>query len=224
MNARHLTVSFLLASLAAVGCGSDPENPIDAGGDASVDAKSADAKSDSPADAAPKDATTVDASDAAFVDASEAAAPCNGSTTGQCGAGFYCDAVGCGLGKCKAAPAETSTLGAVCGCDNVTYWNATVAQSHGVSPNTVGECKPGKMCGGFANIKCPAGAKCNLKATSQIACQSSDAAGVCWGLPAQCPIVVVGLQTRQCGAAQCGEPCAIIKQGGVFYDDNTCPQ
>lgn len=219
MDARHLSLAFLLV-LAA--CGTDPVSTVDAGRDASLDAKPTDAKSDAPSDGAPSDVGQPDV--APPFDAGDAAIPCNGSTTGQCGAGYYCDAVACGLGTCKLAPAETNTLNAICGCDGVTYWNATVAQNKGVTPNGSGECKPGKMCGGIANIQCPAGTKCNFKVGNKSSCAISDVAGTCWGLPTQCPQILIGPQTRECLSNKCTEACAIIKLGLTYYDDNTCPQ
>ncbi len=215
-----------LAALASFGCGSDPD-PIaaDGGADASLDAKPGDAKADVGADGAVKDGGGGDAiADAGVVDASDAAAPCNGSTTGQCGPGFYCKATACGLGTCAPAPAETSTKTPICGCDGVTYWNETVAQNHGVSTQTTGECNPGKTCGGLANLKCPLGANCNFKQSSSGGCAISDPTGTCWGLPAQCPQIVIGPQTRQCNQQKCTEACALIKAGATWYDDNGCPQ
>lgn len=224
LRARHLS---LAAFVALVGCGSDPNVPADSGTDASLDAKPTDAKADAPSDGAPKDASGTDGStpDAGPVDAaSDAPVPCNGSTTAQCGVGFYCDAPGCGLGTCKPAPAETSTKTPICGCDGVTYWNATVAQNHGVTPQSAGACQPSKTCGGFANIKCPAGTKCNFKQPNQQGCQISDPTGECWGLPAQCPQIVIGPQQRECGSQKCTEECAVIKSGVTWFSDNTCPQ
>jgi hypothetical protein len=213
--------TFALVTLALLGCGSEPEPTLDGGVDASVDAKPIDATPDRSNDA-PPDAPS-DANDAGF-DAGDVAVPCNGSTTGQCGPGFYCKATACGLGTCAPAPLETSAKNPICGCDGVTYWNETVAQNHGVSTQTNGECKPAKTCGGFANLKCPTGANCNFKQTSSAGCQISDPTGECWGLPAQCPQVVIGPQTRQCGQQKCTEACALIKSGAIWYDDLGCPQ
>ncbi len=221
MSASHGRLIPIALVLAAAACGSDPDVPgSDAGADASLDVRS-----DAKVDGSVTDGTTPDATDSATADvALDAPKPCNGSTTGQCGAGAYCDAIGCGLGTCKPAPAETNTLSAVCGCDGVTYWNATVAENKGVTPNTSGECAQGKTCGGIASLKCPAGTNCNFHLQNKGACAISDATGTCWGLPAQCPTVVIGPLTRQCNSLKCTEQCSLIKAGVTWFDDVTCPQ
>lgn len=218
MKLRLLALA-LPSVVALQGCGSDPTPiQVDAGSDASLDAKPTDSGG---ADAGKDSSTPPDASGS---DASDAATPCNGSVVGQCGSGFYCKATACGLGTCAPAPAETSVRNPICGCDGVTYWNESVAQNHGVSTQTTGECKAGKTCGGIANLKCPTGANCNFKVASAGACGIADASGDCWGLPAQCPQIVIGPQTRACGKNVCAEECSLIKGGSVWYDDKSCPQ
>jgi hypothetical protein len=143
-----------------------------------------------------------------------------------CGAGMYCDAPGCGQGTCApVGAAEMPDKNAVCGCDTLTYWNASVAASHGVATSGAGACMPGKTCGGFGGFMCPAGASCNYGGADKSVCQIADGGGTCWVLPAQCGMVVgFGPQTRACGAMVCTDECDLIKQQVAWYPDNTCPQ
>lgn len=198
--------------VAATGDGGTDTRPVDAVVDTGT---SADGTSDT--GTSPTDSGVVDG------DAVDAGPACTKSS--ECATTSYC--VLCGgaaKGVCKPKPAAPASFQPVCGCDGITYWNATVAQNKGVTPNGAGECKPGKMCGGIANIQCPAGTKCNFKQANKGSCAISDPAGVCWGLPTQCPQILIGPQTRECLSNKCTEACAIIKLGLTYYDDNTCPQ
>jgi hypothetical protein len=120
---------------------------------------------------------------------------------------------------------EEATRAPVCGCDGVTYWNATVAASHGMPLQATGVCQPEKTCGGIANLKCPMGASCNRHVADALACGASDSAGTCWAAPAACTTMVgFGPQTRACGSPSCAGECDLIKTEQPWYDDNTCPQ
>lgn len=139
---------------------------------------------------------------------------------------MFCDAPGCGAGTCEpVGPVanETPDEVPVCGCDGATYWNASVALSHGMAVQGSGECANSPICGGFGGIQCDAGLSCNYGGKSIQICNIADGTGVCWGLPATCPQIVIGPQTHACNGA-CQEKCALIKQGIAFYDDPTCPQ
>jgi hypothetical protein len=126
------------------------------------------------------------------------------------------------MGTCKPKPtAEKEAATPVCGCDDVTYWNETIAHGHGVSVKANAACTTGKTCGGIANLKCPADTFCNYEGGSVTACAASDAAGKCWGVPAACPSAG-GAKFRACGAA-CNGRCQQIKAESTFYSDITCP-
>lgn len=112
----------------------------------------------------------------------------------------------------------------MCGCDGVTYWNATVASTRGMPVSTTGECVGGKMCGGFANLKCPAMALCNGNLADKTACSASDLGGTCWAMPSMCPAIGIGPTQRACGAAMCAAECDLIKTGATWYEDKSCPQ
>ena len=200
--------------------------------DASVDAAS-DAKKDAATDA-PKDAlvdtglfdasdASVDASDVDVVDAGQGQT-CNAMISGQCGVGSFCDAVGCGIGTCKLATAESDLLAPVCGCDGVTYWNQTVAENKSATTKAKGECVIGLLCGGSGHLKCPGAIRCNFRQSVAGDCNQSNPNGTCWGLPTNCPPVLIGPTTRQCGAPACADACSLITLGQIYYPDNSCPQ
>jgi hypothetical protein len=148
-----------------------------------------------------------------------------------CGPGSYCDAVGCGAGTCVPVADigdEQPDKAPVCGCDGATYWNASVAASHGTPVSSAGECPAPEFCGGFGNLPCPATLagrlSCNYGGNDASVCLISDQGGACWGMPAKCPSIVIGATTRACGAASCDDECELIKQGVTFYPDLSCPQ
>ncbi len=174
--------------------------PPDAGGDAGGDAR-------------------------ADADSGDGGAPCVWNAIDPCGPGRYCSAPGCGSGVCVArGTTEIQAKTAVCGCDNVTYWNASVAAFNGMSVKASGECSPGRTCGGIAGIRCPVGASCNYRLAGSAECRISDAAGTCWVTPTACrPQVGIGPQTRACGAPLCSDECGLVKRSVRWYPDNTCP-
>jgi hypothetical protein len=121
-------------------------------------------------------------------------------------------------------PAEGSTRNPVCGCDDLTYWNASVAGHRGMSVKGTGECPP-RTCGGIATIPCPGNAaSCNMKLLSSTLCLATDPGGTCWVLPTVCPSGPgIGPSTRACGAAACKSECELIRSEQPWHEDNTCP-
>lgn len=154
--------------------------------------------------------------------------PCQWSLSNPCADGFYCKAPGCGMGTCQ--PIVQTEIGdrmPVCGCDGVTYWNDSIAASHGMAVSGPGECVPpaAVFCGGFGGIQCPAGASCNYEVPNKAGCGIADGGGYCWGMPKMCGGGIgFGPITRECGAAVCKDECELIKSELPWYVDNTCPQ
>lgn len=112
----------------------------------------------------------------------------------------------------------------MCGCDNINYWNASIAASHGMAVLKTGECTPGRLCGGIGNLMCPARTYCGYHQPNAAACAATDTAGDCWAIPATCPMIIIGPRTRACGAASCADECGLIRSQTPYYSDNTCPQ
>jgi hypothetical protein len=153
-------------------------------------------------------------------------APCLAAAANACPAGSYCSAPNCVSGVCVVA-ASNDTLAPVCGCDQVTYWNASVAARRATGVRSPGACSPGLTCGGIASLNCPSRAVCNLEVPSAAACVTADLGGRCWELPTGgCPAVAAGVgpNTRRCNANQCADLCQLINAEQPFYVDNSCPQ
>lgn len=123
-------------------------------------------------------------------------------------------------------PAEKNDLDPVCGCDDVTYWNSTVAANAGVPAKAAGRCADtAKTCGGVGAQQCPKGSTCGYEFDSGGQCGILDPKGKCWGTPAKCPVSAIGPTTRECGGgAKCEGACELIKAEKMFFKDNTCPQ
>jgi hypothetical protein len=113
----------------------------------------------------------------------------------------------------------------VCGCDDINYWNASVAGSHGMATKAAGECASVAQCGGFAGKACPPGALCNQQVMPN-ECNAADISGTCWAVPSQCGgRIGFGPNSTYCnGSVKCGSLCAAIKSGKLWYTDASCPQ
>jgi hypothetical protein len=112
----------------------------------------------------------------------------------------------------------------------VTYWNATIAATHGMSVRTAGVCDhnaPGAtIC--TAQNGCAAGTYCNLGDPSlcapdcPAACWLGSLPGQCWGLPLDCS-ATAGDRPHVCGDLACSDnECQLIKDGARFYIDAMC--
>ncbi len=147
-----------------------------------------------------------------------------------CGNGMYCDAPGCGAGTCVAlGTTDDPQKVAVCGCDNVSYWNEATAAQHGMSVAGNGPCSQPVFCGGIATLPCPMSQHyCSYALVNQQGCNISDPGGSCWGLPKTCPQIMIGGTWRRCidgPGDPCYQECESIKlQQRVWPDQQGCPQ
>lgn len=159
--------------------------------------------------------------------------PCQWSAAvNTCGAGRYCQAPGCGAGKCVAiGTVENTSLNPRCGCDGNTYWNASIAAKSGMAIEKQGACNGGKAktCSSFAS-PCAPGTTCELKVRNVQACPLNPigdrVSGVCWVTPTTCAEVISPQNpaTHVCGNAACPSECSAVKAGTVHYEpDNICP-
>lgn len=107
----------------------------------------------------------------------------------------------------------------VCGCDGVTYWNPTVAAYFGMAVNTTGACISNMVVCSAGN-PCAAGLHCNNR-RDQALCAVNSTAGVCWGLPEQCP--VDGPKGQPCPVSPgaptlpCASKCDLIQTETPWY-------
>lgn len=146
----------------------------------------------------------------------------------DCDAGLYCDASGCIMGTCAAVLAGSSTTDdftPVCGCDGVTYYNVTIAQSEGRAIAHGGACTDLEATPCTDVNPCDVGLFCNKMVAGAADCSAGTPTdpGVCWGLPPTCN--VSGPHARSCpaGGFACADTCSHIKAGVQWFDDNTCP-
>lgn len=138
----------------------------------------------------------------------------------------YCQSADCAGGTCvPKGETETRIKDAQCGCDGVTYWNASVAAKRGVSIKNAGACEAtAKICGGLAPAPCPEDTHCNILGKDALSCGVADRSGTCWALPQQCPNVQNSQRVRLCLASACIEECDAIRGGDTnAWYDATCP-
>ncbi|MEZ4312356.1 MAG: hypothetical protein R3F14_30365 [Polyangiaceae bacterium] len=105
----------------------------------------------------------------------------------------------------------------VCGCDSVTYWNAPVAASQGMSIAAEGPCSTPIPCG--PGMSCPAGQKCNRRVEDAASC-SPGSQGECWSTALSCPLE--GPLGRACTNDKCELQCSLIQSQNPWFEDPTC--
>ncbi|MEB2324265.1 MAG: hypothetical protein OZ921_17255, partial [Sorangiineae bacterium] len=154
---------------------------------------------------------------------------------GDCKTGQFCSRAACRVaqGSCEDRPVKCDpNEQPVCGCDGVTYWNDCLRKLHGVTASSPGACRSGgpvniATCGGMVPRACPQGATCVHRLKDKQECSAADLPGVCWVMPAVCPVSTLDGQMRPCAGPsptrQCLSLCEAIKAGGAFYEDATCP-
>lgn len=141
-----------------------------------------------------------------------------------CPAGQYCDAMNCSMGHCAPiGDGGDASFSPACGCDGMTYWNASLAASRGMAVLQAGQCEQPNVatCGGFAGVVCPEGGICNFQITDESWCDGFDLGGTCWVLPDQCdPGGQPGVWS--CGAAGCASLCEILPTGDLWFVEPAC--
>jgi hypothetical protein len=137
----------------------------------------------------------------------------------------YCKVTNCATtgGTCTTKPVAQPLAKLVCGCDNVTYWNESVAaQDYGMNITSSGAQCPLATNAPCNNGQCDGKRSCNMGVSSANQCNVA-VTGKCWGLPLVCPLG--GGQFSQCGgggSADCFSPCKTIRDEQPFYMDSRC--
>ncbi len=164
--------------------------------------------------------------DAGFDAAKEAGPPeCTWNKVDPCGPGKFCAAPGCGKGVCVDTPkVESVNRNPQCGCNGVTYWNATVAAKSGMPIRQNGACDgtSAETCGGISLVGCSGDTSCNYRQKSKNDCTTVAPSGTCWKVPTA-PCANGALHAHPCGSAMCVDECSVIKAQAPWYDDLNCP-
>jgi hypothetical protein len=228
---------FVLLSAALLGCsGSDFEvaSTSDTGTSVDDSASSADVVAeDAGSDTSVVDTGTDDASvpESGTVDGGSADAIVGTTCSKTAGcklASEYCKLAHCGdlTGTCASPGAAFAVYAPVCGCDGVTYWNASFAESFGVSVSHHDPClgPEGMTCdfdGG-----CGSGGLCvrDLGVTGGTC--MAPGKGRCWRKPGEtdCAATVgdSGGSVSTCTGA-CKTRCQAVKDHSNFRDSTCTP-
>jgi len=152
------------------------------------------------------------------------AKPCVSSD--GCAATEFCKRTTCAAasGVCATRPTETATEAPVCGCDNVTYWNETVAAQDGINVQAgSAECPKtsAAKCDGN-NLQCANNRSCSLALPNPQQCSVNvGTVGTCWALPTSC--AGVAAKASVCGSGKCVSRCEAIRNEDHYFTNNNCP-
>lgn len=143
-----------------------------------------------------------------------------GGKAAQCPTGSWCEPVtACSptTGTCKPKPTLTNAVSPVCGCDNITYFNASLAAAANVGTKTSGICPTATALKCDENEKCPSGAVCNLN-HANVACLDQQVDHTCWFIPSNCnPNDPKSFRSCDSGGGQCITACNALKNEKNFY-------
>lgn len=142
-----------------------------------------------------------------------------------CAAGLYCLAPGCKTGTCQPLGGPSSTpppLQPVCGCDGITYFDASTAAQAGQSLAYSEGCKVNEATACSEQTPCPAGTYCSRRVGNAGGCFMADK-GTCWALPSDCS-EGAKIKGRQCFSPgiQCKGFCELLKEQKGYYIDSFC--
>ncbi|MBX3228540.1 MAG: hypothetical protein KIT84_07800 [Labilithrix sp.] len=151
---------------------------------------------------------------------------CEWGKDDTCPAGYYCDSASCGRGVCvQKAAVVTTARNPQCGCDGITYWNASIASNAGMSIRSSNACPADNAvrCGGLVPSTCPGGTSCNMQVRNKAECGGIGPSGACWKLPPSCGAPSTSnLRARPCGngTPACADVCIAIQKQVQWYDDS----
>lgn len=227
---RQILGIFWIGLVMGCSSGTEEVGSIDSGGETSIDSAFVDSgPGETTVDSALLDSAVVDSAPDVVTDVPSDTPTKTCTPTAGCDASEYCDAPSCGTGTCKPRPTAEKQQDPACGCDGVTYWNASWAASLGQTVRAKGACTTGgATCGGFAGKACPHGTDaCVHSYDSATMCSGADVAGICWSFPSDgtCPTVIFKDRSvcSSGGFGKCISTCEAIKNGTPFYRDSTCP-
>jgi hypothetical protein len=125
----------------------------------------------------------------------------------NCAEGQVCFREGCKVdeGVCRDAEAATP----VCGCDGITYYDASLAAAASVDVGARGICSGdgAVTCEG----KCEEGYTCGIVGSRGATCLGK-LGGVCWSVPKECPLDDATVY-NVCGTEKCLNLCEAVVEG-----------
>jgi hypothetical protein len=107
----------------------------------------------------------------------------------------------------------------VCGCDGVSYYNDSIAATHGMSVAHAGRCEQSEVKTCSNQMPCGPGLFCSRQVEGLISC-SSFSPGQCWGVPVACD--PNGPKARACLGVACADMCSLIQSQNHWYPDPAC--
>ena len=146
---------------------------------------------------------------------------------GPCNEGLFCNAPGCTAGSCQPTltpEQQQQHLDAQCGCDGISYFNPSVAESKAMSLAHPGPCGENEAIACDKMTPCPGDLHCNLRIQNLSQCFFSPGAKfTCWAVPNECdPKSALGHSCASVLPNDCDDICSLIKSKDAWYEDIGC--
>jgi hypothetical protein len=112
-----------------------------------------------------------------------------------------------------------------CGCDGITYFNDCWRKASAVAASSPDQCRlaEASTCAGPQNGECPDGGVCAQLGGLGLADCASNAVGICWVLPDQCPSVDLNAwDSCLPDGLRCLDTCTALRNGGPYSRASSC--
>jgi hypothetical protein len=119
--------------------------------------------------------------------------------------------------------AQAKNLDPVCGCNGITYFNPSIAESAAMSVSAAGSCNDQVAIACSKSSLCPAGSFCNMQVPGTVDCflGGTNPTGTCWATPTACD--PAGPKGRGCSPPSfCADVCSLIQSQNTWHADLLC--